>query len=69
MSKDVGPEEAKINALRAARREDLEALQRGKVEAAVERVDAYLREQLPEGTEVNITALARRAVNAARDLA
>lgn len=70
MSREIGPEEAKINAHFAAVRADIEALERGKAarefEEAVERVDAYLRQQLPVGTDVDTTALARRAVSAAR---
>jgi hypothetical protein len=68
MSDEIGPEQAKINAHFAAVNDDLEALQKGKVEEAVERVDEYLRQQLPKDTVVDTTALARRAVNAARNL-
>lgn len=66
MSDEIGPEQARINAHSAAVKAEIEALQKGKVEEAVERVDDYLRQHLPEDTVVDTTALARRAVNAAR---
>lgn len=72
MSDEIGPDEAKINVHFAAVREDLAALKRGEqyreFEDAIERVGEYLRHQLPEDTDVDIMALARRAVSAARSL-
>lgn len=67
---EVGPEAARINAHFSAVRADLEALEKGKAavefEEAVARVDGYLREELPADTGIDTTALARRAVIAAR---